>query len=184
MTSKDTSEGINAVLTDLSLPYRQGMDTVDRLLLAAPHVPILVFSGMGDECIASQAVQHGAQDYHSKDHLDSHTLSRALRIMIDRKTAEDALFTEGECTQVMLYSIGNNLIAAALGGRPRRKKLLRFRQRTRNYPTAGLAGGNRRARSGQLGSIGHPPCCSSQIGNIVSALPIFDCSFTCLYDCC
>jgi FixJ family two-component response regulator len=63
MASKDTTGGIKAVLTDLSLPNRQGMDTVDRLLLAEPRVPILVLSGMGDECIASQAVQHGAQDY-------------------------------------------------------------------------------------------------------------------------
>ena len=86
------------------------MDTVDRLLLAAPRVPILVLSGMGDECIASQAVLQGAQDYLSKDHHESHTLSRALRIMIDRKAAEDALFTKGECAQVTLYSIGDAVL--------------------------------------------------------------------------
>jgi len=88
--------GIEAVLTDLSLPDTQGIDTLDKLMLAAPHVPILVLSGAEDEDIASQTVQHGAQDYFPKSHLDGHTLSRALRNMIDRKKAEDALFIEKE----------------------------------------------------------------------------------------
>src|SRR3981189_2178122 len=48
--------GIEAVLTDLSLPDTQGIDTLDRLLLAAPHVPILVLSGAEDDGIASQTV--------------------------------------------------------------------------------------------------------------------------------
>jgi PAS domain S-box-containing protein len=55
-----------------------------------------------------------------------------------------------QITDWLGHAIGDNLIAAASGGRPRRKKLPRFRQRTRNYPSEGLAGGNRRARSANL----------------------------------
>jgi diguanylate cyclase (GGDEF)-like protein/PAS domain S-box-containing protein len=108
--------GIEAVLTDLSLPDTQGIDTLDKLMLAAPHVPILVLSGAEDEDIASQTVQHGAQDYFPKSHLDGHTLSRALRNMIDRKKAEDALFIEKERAQVTLNSIGDAVLCTDSSG--------------------------------------------------------------------
>ena len=71
--------GIVAIVADLSLPDSRGLDTLDRLLLAAPRVPILVVSGLDDEYMGSKAVQHGAQDYLPKGHLDRYTLSRALR---------------------------------------------------------------------------------------------------------
>jgi diguanylate cyclase (GGDEF)-like protein/PAS domain S-box-containing protein len=108
--------GIEAVLADLFLPDSQGIETLDRLLQAAPRVPILVLSGLDDEGIASQTVQHGAQDYLPKDHLDSYTLSRALLNMIDRKTAEDALFTEKERAQVTLNSIGDAVLCTDSSG--------------------------------------------------------------------
>ena len=70
--------GIVAILSDLFLPDSQGLETLDKLLLAAPRVPILVLSGPNDEGIALQAVQRGAQDYLPKGHLNRYTLSRAL----------------------------------------------------------------------------------------------------------
>src|SRR4029077_6599095 len=81
--------GIGAILADLGLPDSRGLQTLDKLLLAAPRVPILVVSGLDDEDIGEQAVQHGAQDYLPKGHLDRYTLSRAVRNMIDRKGAEE-----------------------------------------------------------------------------------------------
>jgi diguanylate cyclase (GGDEF)-like protein/PAS domain S-box-containing protein len=109
--------GIEAVIADLSLPDSQGLETLDRLLLAAPRVPILVLSGLDDEGIASQAVQHGAQDYLPKNHLDSYTLSRAVRNMIDRKISEDDLFTEKERAQVTLNSIGDAVLSTDSSGK-------------------------------------------------------------------
>ncbi|PYU09191.1 MAG: two-component system response regulator, partial [Acidobacteria bacterium] len=100
-------EGIAAVLVDLFLPDSQGIETFNKLLLAAPHVPILVLSGPGDEDIAMQALQRGAQDYLLKGELTSHSLSRALHNMIERKAVEEALFIEKERAQVTLNSIGD-----------------------------------------------------------------------------
>jgi diguanylate cyclase (GGDEF)-like protein/PAS domain S-box-containing protein len=108
--------GIEAVLADLFLPDSQGIETLDRLLLAAPRVPILVLSGLDDDGIASQTVQHGAQDYLPKGHLDSYTLSRALRNMLERKTTEDALFIEKERAQVTLNSIGDAVLCTDSSG--------------------------------------------------------------------
>jgi diguanylate cyclase (GGDEF)-like protein/PAS domain S-box-containing protein len=108
--------GIQAVLADLFLPDSQGIETLDRLLLAAPRVPILVLTGLGDESIASQTLQHGAQDYLPKGQLDSSTLARAVRNMIERKTAEDNLFTEKERAQVTLNSIGDAVLCTDSSG--------------------------------------------------------------------
>jgi diguanylate cyclase (GGDEF)-like protein/PAS domain S-box-containing protein len=108
--------GIEAVLTDLFLPDSQGIKTLDSLLVVAARVPILVLSGVDDPDIASKTLQHGAQDYLPKSHLDGYTLSRALRNMIDRKTAEDVLFTEKERAQVTLNSIGDAVLCTDISG--------------------------------------------------------------------
>jgi diguanylate cyclase (GGDEF)-like protein/PAS domain S-box-containing protein len=109
---------IQAVLTDLHLPDSRGMDTVHNLVRAAPRVPVLVLSGsMGeDDELASQVVQHGAQDYLPKGHLLNYTLSRSLRNMVDRKTAENTLFNEKERAQVTLDSIGDAVACADIEG--------------------------------------------------------------------
>jgi len=107
---------IEAILADLLLPDSQGIETLDRLVRAAPRVPILVVSGSDDEDIASQTVERGAQDYVTKAHLNTYTLSRALRSTIDRKKAEDALFTEKERAQVTLNSIGDGVLCTDSSG--------------------------------------------------------------------
>ena len=109
-------EGIAAVLVDLFLPDSQGIETFNKLLLAAPHVPILVLSGPGDEDIAMQALQRGAQDYLLKGELTSHSLSRALHNMIERKAVEEALFIEKERAQVTLNSIGDAVLSTDISG--------------------------------------------------------------------
>src|ERR1700680_3249200 len=108
--------GIVGILADLFLPDSRGIETLNRLLLAAPRVPILGLSGPNDEGIASQAVQRGAQDYLPKGHLDRYTLSRALRNMIDCTTAEDVLFAEKERAQVTLNSIGDAVLCTDSSG--------------------------------------------------------------------
>src|ERR1700680_1116820 len=108
--------GIGGILADLFLPDSQGMQTLDSLLLAAPCVPILVLSDPNDEDIGSQAVQHGAQDYLPKSFLNHYTLSRVVRNMIDRTTAEDVLFAEKERAQVTLNSIGDAVLCTDSSG--------------------------------------------------------------------
>jgi len=86
-----SKEGVDVILLDLSLPDIQGIEAVDRIFLAAPDLLLLVLSGLTDEEVARQAVQRGAQDYLSKGHIDAHWLPRALRYVIARKAALDAL---------------------------------------------------------------------------------------------
>ena len=86
-----TKEGVDVVMLDLSLPDVQGIEAVEKVCLAAPDLLVLVLSGLTDEEVARQAVQRGAYDYFSKGRVDAHWLPRALRYVIARKAALDAL---------------------------------------------------------------------------------------------
>ena len=81
---KHGSTGIAAVLVDLVLPDSRGIETLDRLMRAAPQIPILVLCAPRDEDTARLAVQRGAQDYLLKDRLDRYLLPKAVVNMIER----------------------------------------------------------------------------------------------------
>jgi diguanylate cyclase (GGDEF)-like protein len=104
------------ILLDLGLPDAQGMDVVRRARAAAPHVPLVVLTGLDDESIAAQALQEGAQDYLIKGQIDPRSLLRAMHYAVERKTMEDALFVEKERAQVTLDCIGDAVICTDIAG--------------------------------------------------------------------
>jgi len=107
---------IKAVLLNLSLSDSQGIETLDKVLSAAGHVPILILGDLDQEDIMQQAMQHGAQDYFLKDHIDGYSLSHALCNVMARKLAEETLSIEKERAQVTLDSIGDAVISGDLAG--------------------------------------------------------------------
>jgi two-component system cell cycle sensor histidine kinase/response regulator CckA len=98
----------DAILLDLGLPDAQGLEAVRRAHAAAPHVPLVVLTGLDDESLALQALQQGAQDYLIKGQIESRGLARALRYAIERKIMEDARHaSENQLLQAQkLESIG------------------------------------------------------------------------------
>jgi len=112
-----SKRGIAAVLLALSLPDGKGIETFDRVFIAAPDIPILVLGGRDQEALAKQAVARGAQDYLLPDHLDAYSLVRALRNAIERKTIEDALYVERERAVVTLNSIGDAVLCTDVFGK-------------------------------------------------------------------
>ncbi|HEX2208572.1 MAG TPA: hybrid sensor histidine kinase/response regulator [Longimicrobium sp.] len=122
----------DVVLLDLSLPDARGMETVRRMLQAAPAVPIIVLTGLTDETVAVQAVQAGAQDYLVKGTVDGGTLARAIRYAMERKrletervnllraeqearaAAEAAVNARDEVLRIVAHDIGNSLSAVKI----------------------------------------------------------------------
>lgn len=98
------------ILLDLGLPDSQGMDSVSRLQGRAPHVPIIVLSGLDDEDTATQAVQMGVQDYLIKGQVDSSLLMRAIRYALERKKAERQL----QATELRYRTIFENSAVAIM----------------------------------------------------------------------
>src|SRR6266481_5769562 len=105
-----------AIFANLSLPDSHGLDTIDKLLQAAPSVPILVIGGIEDEDLCTEALRHGAKDYLLEGHIDRYSFDRAIRNMAERKTAEEVLFTEKERASVTLNSIGDAVLSTDILG--------------------------------------------------------------------
>ncbi len=90
-------EPFDVVLLDLSLPDSQGLDTVRRARDGAPHLPLVVLTGAGDEVLGMQALRLGAQEYLIKGQSDAPGLARAIHYAIERKRLEgerEALLAE------------------------------------------------------------------------------------------
>jgi diguanylate cyclase (GGDEF)-like protein len=81
----------DAVLLDLALPDRQGLEAVKAMLALAPDMPLVVLSGLDDERLALEAVLHGAQDCLIRGQGDAALLRRAVRHAIERKRIEREL---------------------------------------------------------------------------------------------
>jgi diguanylate cyclase (GGDEF)-like protein/PAS domain S-box-containing protein len=108
------AQPVDIVLLDLGLPDARGLETVRRARAAAPHVTLVVLTGLDDELLAAQSLQEGAQDYLVKGQNETYGraqgLLRALRYAVERKALEEALFSEKERAQVTLNSIGDAVI--------------------------------------------------------------------------
>jgi len=108
---------VDIILLDLGLPDAQGMAAIGRVHTAAPHVPLVVLTGMDDESLATQALQQGAQDYLIKGQIETRSLHRALRYAIERKILEEALFEEKERAQITLNCIGDAVVCTDVAGK-------------------------------------------------------------------
>jgi signal transduction histidine kinase len=86
----------DAILLDLSLPDSRGVDTVSRINAVAPHVPIVVMTGLDDKNTAMEAVRVGAQDFLIKGHSGGWLVARSIRYAMERKQTEQQLKTMNE----------------------------------------------------------------------------------------
>ena len=81
----------DVVLLDLHLPDASGIDCVEKIQRADPHVPVVVLSGQGDEDYAVEILNRGVQDYLVKWEGDGRVILRAIRYAIERKRSEAKL---------------------------------------------------------------------------------------------
>jgi serine phosphatase RsbU (regulator of sigma subunit) len=81
---------VACALVDLGLPDATELDALERLLAAAPDLPIVVLTGLHDGSRGVDAVAAGAQDYLVKGETSPETLSRSLRYAVARAQAEAA----------------------------------------------------------------------------------------------
>ena len=69
---------VDLVLLDLGLPDSSGLETLTRTRAQAPHVPIIVITGMAERETAVKALNQGAQDFIAKERVDVHLLIQAV----------------------------------------------------------------------------------------------------------
>jgi DNA-binding response OmpR family regulator len=82
---------VDVVLLDLGLPDSQGLDGLAQIKERAPHVPVIVLTGVDDRVTGVEAVSQGAQDYLVKSQFDSEILLRCMRYAIERQRSQQQL---------------------------------------------------------------------------------------------
>ncbi len=114
----------DVILSDLSLPDSNGVDTFHRLVAAANGIPIVILSGNQNDSVAVSALAVGAQDYIVKDEFNSELLVRTLRYAMTRhrltaelKASERQLRMMAEQLPAMLWTTDERLRITSLRGR-------------------------------------------------------------------
>lgn len=74
----------DVVLLDLGLPDARDLEALMRLHECVTETPVIVLTGNGDERLALEALNHGAEDYLLKAALDRAALVRSIRYAIER----------------------------------------------------------------------------------------------------
>ena len=73
------------IFLDLTLPDSEGIRSFARLNDQAPHISIIVLSGLSDTQVALNTIVMGAQDYLVKGEFDEKLLAKSIQYSIERK---------------------------------------------------------------------------------------------------
>jgi PAS domain S-box-containing protein len=77
-------EQIEIALLDLTLPDTEGIASFHTVKSAAPKVPVIILTGLGDTQLALESVKIGAQDYIVKDDCTPALLAKSIQYGIER----------------------------------------------------------------------------------------------------
>ncbi len=82
----------DVILTDLTLPDSNGLETFKSIKKNVSGIPIVVLGNLEDEVTSLEAVRNGAQDYLVKSKLNTSMLSRVLLYAIERRKVQEEIF--------------------------------------------------------------------------------------------
>jgi diguanylate cyclase (GGDEF)-like protein/PAS domain S-box-containing protein len=102
--------GVRAVIVDIEMPNARGVAAIEKLLTAAPHIPILILSAMENESVARQAVERGAYDYLLKSNFDNFRLRRTVRAMLEHHASDEQAFLYQQCAELSLLCTGDAVV--------------------------------------------------------------------------
>jgi DNA-binding response OmpR family regulator len=101
---------VRAVIVDIEMPNGRSVAAIERLLTAAPHVPILILSAAENESVARQGVERGAYDYQLKRNFDKFRLRRTVRAMLEYHAADEQAFMYRQCAELSLLCTGDAVV--------------------------------------------------------------------------
>ena len=84
-------EHIDIILMNLILPDGYGIQSFAGIFLEFPNIPCIVLTELDDDTIAAEIVKSGAQDYITKETMNSDTLFKSISYSIERKQFEKDL---------------------------------------------------------------------------------------------
>ena len=85
------SDGIDALLLDLSLPNCHPLDALTKVRTLAPKLPVIVLGVAGDEEVIARALHGGAHDYLLRAELSGALVKRTLRATLEQHRLQTML---------------------------------------------------------------------------------------------
>jgi two-component system, cell cycle sensor histidine kinase and response regulator CckA len=80
------------VITDLTMPHMTGLELAEKLMLVKPDIPIILFSGFGEESIQQDAQTKGIREFLSKP-ITLLALTKTIRKVLDQGQIESVRLT-------------------------------------------------------------------------------------------
>jgi len=91
---------MDCVLLDYTLPGgMNGIEVLKRIRLKHPYLPVVIIDGKGDDAIAVQAMQEGAQDYIPKANITPESIRRISENAMERVTLQKELAQQREALE-------------------------------------------------------------------------------------
>ncbi|HEY5589785.1 MAG TPA: response regulator [Paludibacter sp.] len=84
------------ILLDLNLPDSSGIKTFNTVINFAENIPVVLVSGMQDIELSLSLIKEGAQDYITKQDLNSTLLGKTIQFAIERKKLHSELIQISE----------------------------------------------------------------------------------------
>ena len=102
-------DSFDVVLLDLNLPDSCSLESVHEVKSAWSSGPVIVLTGLDEECLGIDAIRHGAEDYLGKDGLSAALLSRAITYAVERHRMAYWLKATGESKDDYLADVCEKL---------------------------------------------------------------------------
>jgi PAS domain S-box-containing protein len=85
----DAGEPIDCIVSDYEMPEIDGLDLLEAVRERDPDVPFVIYTGHGNEDVASEAISAGVTDYVRKSATGGHQLlARRIEAAVARRRAE------------------------------------------------------------------------------------------------
>jgi len=98
------------VLLDYSLPGRNGVEILKRIRARHPFVPVVMLTGLGNEKVAVEAMQEGAQNYISKATIDPQTLAHVIEVAIRHCGMQDRISEQRGSLELFARALAHDLM--------------------------------------------------------------------------
>lgn len=99
----------HCVLLDYSLPGRNGIEVLKRIRSKHPFIPVVILTGQGNEKVAVDAMQHGAQNYISKSAITPETLDHVINMAIEHCLMQKRIHDQRTSLEVFTLALAHDL---------------------------------------------------------------------------
>jgi signal transduction histidine kinase len=99
----------DCILLDYSLPVYNGLQILERIRGSYPFIPVVILTGQGNENVAVEAMQKGAQNYIIKSAITPEILDHVIRMAIEHCNMQKRIHEQRTSLEVFTHALAHDL---------------------------------------------------------------------------